>query len=663
MRTNHNRITTISAVVAAITGIVGVCLVIAINIKLICDWEIWDFIRIEGGKGTTLVVARLRNDSESRFSDELIEWIDEGGKQYEDLGRTWKRHRDSRENERKIRKLFERTGALVLVEGYVGSEGTTLHLWGRGASKAEEVKFDRSEEERMNAEHKLDEVVVDALKQEAIEYSLRMGEDAEYTRIKSRLKQIHQEVGDQATKRGVEFTTAYVENIRADEKGEEEKGQRAIRIYNDLLRNPVNDYEKAQILTNLGIAEFREARTKGKVEVAKKALQRWNAAEQLAADAGWISMWISNRNFQTEGELWIEQHNQDGKLAIQAWKRQLISFVDTFAVIDELATLTIQTWLERARKAALRNSDDICTEVMINGWTDKIGKDNECEEAKNWRFSTIDYDRRMKRTERWINVARQEGNNDLEIDLVGKRADLLRNQGIKTKEPGLLISSFAGTHEFRTRMGIIDDDFEEGQLDLIIDPVLDLVELEAILALTCADKQYIESLAIEMGKAQLWCPQSSPIECNGRPSWKKNLIGALEYAIGRRVDKNTEEETEGYWGIGTELIWSLAEHAKNWMEGGQIIDSLCPNRPQGIKERKAVRIEQTVNTRTQKFQIVERTVNCILQERQWSIAPHVPVEHNELARWREEVQFWIDKNYRRVDLDIQAIRECEGEPE
>ena len=663
MRTNHNRITTISAVVAAITGVIGLCLVVATNINLISDWEIWDFIRIEGGKGTTLVVARLRNDSEYRFSDELIQWIDEGGKQYEDLGRTWKRQRDSRENQRKIRKLFEHTGALVLVEGYVSPEGTILHLWGRGASKAQEVKFDRSEEGRINAERKLDEVVVDSLKQEAMESSLRMGEDAEYTRMKSRLKQIHQEVGEQKTKRGVEFTTAYVENLRADKKGEEEKGQRAIRIYNALLRDPVNDYEKALILMNLGVAEFREARTKGKVEVAKKALQRWNAAEQLVANVGWISMWISNRNFQTEAELWIEQHNQNGKLAIQAWKRQSESFVDTFAVVDELSTLTIQTWLERARKAALQNSSDICTEVMINGWTNKGGRDNRCEETKNWRFAPIDYEKRLKRTERWINIARREGINDLEIDLIRIRADLLRNQGIETKEPGLLISSFAGTHEFRTRMGIIDDEVEEGQLDLIIDPVLDLVELEAILALTCADKEYIETLVIEMGKAQLWCPRSSPIKCNGRPSWKKNLIRALEYAIGRRVEKLIEEETKGYWGIGTEQIWSLAEHAKNWIKGKQIIDSLCPNRPQGIKEKKAVRIEKTVNIRTKKFQSVERTVKCKLQERQWSIAPDVPVERKELTRWREEVRNWIDQNYRRVDLDIQAIRECEGEPE
>lgn len=659
----RERITIISSVVAAFTGILGLILAIAIDTSPVRDWEIWDAIRIERGEGTTLVVAKLRNDSESRFSEELLEWIDEGGKQYEELGRTWKRQRNTREGQRKVKKLFEHTGALVLVEGYVGPEGTILHLWGRGASNAREVKFGRPEEDRKNAEHELDEVIVDALRQEAVEFALRMGEDTEYTRMKSRLKQIHQEVGDREIKRRVEFTTAYVENIRADKKGEEEKGQRAIRIYEDLLQYPVNDFEKAQILTNLGIAEFREARTKGNVLVATKALQRWSAAERLAANSGWIDMWISNRNFQSEGELWIELHNQDGKLAMQAWKRQIETFEDTFTVVDHLSGLTIQTWLERARKAALQNGGDNCVKAITGERTDEGRNDNGCEEITKWQMSKIDYERRLKRTERWINVARRNGNNGMEVSLIGIRANLLRIQGIKTKEPGLLISSFAGTHEFRTRLGIIDDGVGEAQLDLIIDPVLGLIELEAILALTCADKRYIETLVTEIGKAQLWCPKSSPIECNGRPSWKINLVKALEYAIGRKMEKTTEEETNVYWRVGTEGIWSLAEHAKKWIESGQVNKSLCPNRPQGIKERKVVRIETTVNKRTSKFQRVERTVTCKLPDKEWSIAPSVPVEYDELARWREDVQIWIDQFYRQIDLDIQAIRECEGEPE
>ena len=610
------------------------------------------------------MVARLRNDSESRYTEELLEWIKEDGKRYEELGRTWKRQKDIRETQKKLRKFFERTDALVLVEGYVGPEGTVLQLWGKGASVSIEVRFGRSEEGRIAVERKLDAVVVGALQHEATESALRMGENAEYARMKRRLKQIHQEVSNREAKRGVEFTTAYVENIRADKKGSEAKGQRAIRIYKTLLQNPESDNEKAKILMNLGIAEFREARTKGDTEVVRKAIQLWNEAEQLAADAGWIAIWISSRNFQSEGELWIEQKNPDGRMAIQAWRRQVETFVDTHSIVNELTALTIQTWLEKAREAALQNSGDSCEWQIELDVDDDAGSSSDiCEEATGWRWSRADFERRVKRTERWINVARRQGHETRELSLIGIRAGLLRTRGIETMEPGLLISSFSGTHEYRTRTGIVDREIEKGELVLIIDPVLDLVELEAKIALTCADETYIDTLMKEIRGAQLWCPRTSPVECNGRPDWRESLVSALEFAIGRRMNKTTDSGTEEYWGTGSEQIWPLAEHAKKWIENGRVKESLCPNRPQGITEKEEDTQEMIVNWRTRKYRDVERTVRCTLPERDWSVAPSIPVRYNELPKWRQEVEMWIDHTYKEVDEDIRMIRECEGEPE
>ena len=112
-------ITTISAVIAAITGVVGLLLAVAIDITPVREWEIWDFVRLER-EGPALVVARLRNDEESRHTEELLGWIEITGKDYEELGRTWKRETDIREGQKKRRRLFERTDGLVLLEGYVG---------------------------------------------------------------------------------------------------------------------------------------------------------------------------------------------------------------------------------------------------------------------------------------------------------------------------------------------------------------------------------------------------------------------------------------------------------------------------------------------------------------------------------------------------------------
>ena len=536
-------ITTISAVIAAITGVVGLLLAVAIDITPVREWEIWDFVRLER-EGPALVVARLRNDEESRHTEELLGWIEITGKDYEELGRTWKRETDIREGQKKRRRLFERTDGLVLLEGYVGPGGAVLQMWGKGANEGREASFGETVEERKETERKLDEVIVHALKYEATEKALRMGDDDEYAKFKRRLKRIHQQVSDRATKRGVDFTTAYVENIRADKEGSEEKGQRAIRIYKTLLENPENDSEKATVLTNLGIAEFREARKEGKADSARRAIERWKEAERLAEDRGWVELWVKARNFQTEGELWIEGRNQDGEMPTQAWKRQVETNEDTHGVIDEWTSLTIATWLEQARRAAVENGEADCESERKR---EEGGEANECKVKPEWRWSRKDHERRLQRTERWINWARNDGDEAREVGLIGIRADLLRKRGIQTKEPSLLISSFAGTHEYRTRLGIVDPEIKKGELLLIIDPVLAMVELEAKIALICADRQYIETLVTEIGRARLLCRRSSTIACEGRPNWKRNLVKALGYAIGRAEGENGGVEVEGTW--------------------------------------------------------------------------------------------------------------------
>ena len=634
-------------------------LAVAIDITPVREWEIWDSVRLDGD-GSALVVARLRNDEESRHTEELLGWIQTAGKEYEELGRTWKRESDTREGQKKRRQLFARTDGLVLLEGYVGPAGAVLQMWGKGANEGREVKFGETVEERKEAERELDDILVQALRYEATEKALRIGDDDEYAKFKRRLKSIHQQVSSRAAKRGVEFATAYVENIRADKEGSEEKGQRAIRIYTTLLENPENDGEKATILTNLGIAEFREARKAGKAASARSAIERWKETERLAENAGWVELWVKARNFQTEGELWIEAKNQDGEMATQAWRRQVETSEDTHGVIDELTALTIATWRERARRAAVENREANCKSKTTG---QEVGEANECNVKLEWQWSAQDHERRLNRTERWINIARSKGDEVREIGLIGIRADLLRKRGVQTKEPSLLISSFAGTHEYRTRLGIVDPEIKEGELILIIDPVLAMVELEAQLALTCADRQYIETLVTEIRRAQLLCPRRSPIACEGRANWKRNLVRALGYAIGRSEGENGEVGVERAWGGSAEQMWDLAEHAKSWVERGLAQKSLCPNRPQGITEGEEKRQVKVVNKRTMMYRGVERTVRCNLPERVWTVAPKVPAERDELPAWREQVRVWIERSYSEVDQDIRTIRECEGEPE
>ena len=279
-----------------------------------------------------------------------------------------------------------------------------------------------------------------------------------------------------------------------------------------------------------------------------------------------------------------------------------------------------------------------------------------------WKWSGGDYQRRRKRTERWINIARRDGYEAREVGLIGIRADILRNEGIEKKEPGLLISSFSGTHEFRTRAGIVDREIEKEEFILIIDPVLDMVELEVEIALACADEKYIELLVSWIGDAELWCPRGGPTEWSGRLGWKQGLVEALEHASGQQRRDASEREMSKHNRGDWKQVGSLAEHAKNWIENSEVNVSLCPNRPQGIGETEEDRREYEVNERTRMYQNVSRTIGCKLRAREWTLAPMLPSGYEQMGRWRVEVEEWIGQAYMRVELDVQAIRECEGEP-
>ena len=299
------RASQVAAIVAALTGISSVLLLVALNRQQISEWELWDTMRRSAPDDATVLVAKLRNDKEGRYTEDLLQWVDQQGKQFYELGRSWRQDKETEEHAGKRDKALTRTRSLALIEGYVGADEAVVRIWAKGGGTSAEGIFRRGKHDLEELADALERMVVTGMTYEAWLTRAQIGNDKEYEWVRDRARQVRRQLTTEKWQKEAEFIIAYIENIRADKIGEEEAQQAALGIYTRLLTEVQEEETRMRLLVNLGIAEFRVAKQEGSEKMAKAAVRKWYEAEQIAAERGLIEAWASTRNFQTEGELFI----------------------------------------------------------------------------------------------------------------------------------------------------------------------------------------------------------------------------------------------------------------------------------------------------------------------------------------------------------------------
>ena len=661
------KVSQLASVIAAVAGIVAIALLVGLEKQRISEWELWDIWRRSYAEDAAILVAKLRNDREGRHTEDLLEWVRQQGKPYHELGRSWSGEEIGYEGGRKRDQALHRHQSLALVEGYVGAEGAIIRLWAKGARTREEMNFDQGKDDSGGLRELLEKAMVQGMSHEASQSGAQIAKDQEYQRLRTRAIQTRRQMTDAKRKEDADFVIAYVENIRADKKGEVEAQQAALAIYTRLLEQVDDVTERIPLLVNLGIAEFRTAKQEGSEVAAETALRRWRHAERIAAERGLIEAWAKVRTFQTEGELLLGQIRGDHGAHVMALKRQTETIQDTQGLLSEGAWLDARAWLIRADESwSQASTEEACVpskdRARGGATVSKLGK---CRAIGDVQWTEEEYRARELRTERWLAIARAAGHEFMAANLVGVRANLLRERGLRENDPGLLITSFEGTHEFRTRIGIIDKEVAPGQLIIGIPEVLGHVELEASLALACADVGYMRKLAQEIRTSELWCRRGNQEHCKARGDWRRNILSALEYGIASWETRMSEDaEAMEAPEDKTYDFWRHAVWVRN--EGADLArtESLCPNRPQGIAESEEERENNKVNKRTRAYQKIQRTSKCILPRLSLTSAQSLPTnaDPEQITEWRGAVETWINASRRRMQEDIRTIKACEGEP-
>ena len=661
------KVSQLSAIVAAVTGILILALHLLLEREAIRELELFDSFRRSATSDVTVLVAKLRNDKEGRYTEDLLQWLKQRQYPHFELGRRWAEDKGANEAEEDREEALNRSQSLALVEGYVGANGALLRLWAKGRRTSEEQNFGPNQSESKALQAALEKVMVQGMQYEAWLHGPRIGNDEEYERLRERARQTRKFLTEEKYLNSADFIIAYIENIRADKEGEEGPQQAAVGIYERLLAGTEEETERLALLVNLGIARFRVAKQERSIEVAEVAMRMWQEAEQLAAKIGMLDEWATARMFQSEAELLIYDIGDNAELLSSAVKRQMETSIDTQGALSLGTMESVIIWLDRADEARFEFAQrQGCVHGIENkremGDARSIG---ECSGFEEIRWTEQEYRDREARTERWLGIARAAGDEATVAHLTGVRADLLRDRGLRENDPGVLITSFEATHEFRTRAGIIDKEIPQGELIIGIPQVVALVEHAAWLALACADLDYMKRLQKEVEVAELWCRRGDEQHCAARQAWRQDVVEALEYGIesweipnSAKADQTELQENR------MERIWKHAAWVREKGANLAQSESLCPNRPQGITEREEQRENDRINERTLAYQKIPRTKSCVLSPRLSTIAPSLPPEGGkvEVEEWRRSVRAWIEDSRTQFQRDVQTIKECEGEP-
>ena len=131
--------------VGAVASVLMLVFYAAVELDEIRQWKMWDPLRRGPAADVHVLISRLRNDPSGGHTEDVVEAVKKTAMVYHRLPRQWPNPRDADDAKQGREDLFSETGALVLIEGYVGGAETSLRVWPRGEEVPAEHSFGRGD--------------------------------------------------------------------------------------------------------------------------------------------------------------------------------------------------------------------------------------------------------------------------------------------------------------------------------------------------------------------------------------------------------------------------------------------------------------------------------------------------------------------------------------
>ena len=650
--------------VSAVAGILILVSYVAVEFEEIRQWKMWDPLRRGPDADVHVLIARLRNDPAGGHTEDVVEAVRKTAMVYYRLPREWPDPKDAEDAKQRREDLFSETGALVLVEGYVGGAETSLRVWPRGEDVPAEHSLGGGDNGQSGLGPIVELAVVTGVINEAGSEGAALMADDTHTQVLNRARDVRKRVQDERAKRDANFVIGYIAGVRADGPQGEHDAETAVRIYRQLLEHAKQPIRRLPVLTNLGINEFNLAKRRVDLVGAEKAMTLWREAEQLAEELGRVEDWVTLRSWQTEGDLFLHSVLGDAERIRTAVKRQVETVEDMQLLAGDAARVRGISFLhEVTRTWAGVSGPSTCSTMptRLIAFRDVLAE-RECGGVGTIEWTREEYDHRRDRIERWTNAYREAGRVYALEGFAAVRANLLRAQGLEWNDNGLMVSSFADQQEARTWGRIIDPGINKNPIEIGIPSFYALVDIEVNLALACVDRAYMQKLANLLAGADLWCDQVAPNQCQLREAWRKDMVAALRYGLAVSEPTNARRDPAPRLPEdSTSEVWEQAKWVRD--EGVSLARSgnLCPNRPPGLGEDNSVRRNSTTEKRVSQLRQIPFVVRCRLPQREWTLGPSLYGFSGEPG-WHHATEEWLNANEARIANDVQLTRACAGHP-
>ena len=649
---------------SAVTGVLILALYVAVEFEQIQQWKMWDPLRRGPDADVHILIAHLRNDPAGGHTEDVVEAVKNTAMVHYRLPREWPSPKGTEDAKQRREDLFSETGALVLIEGYVGGEEVSLRVWHKGQEQPAEYSFGRGAKTQNGLGPIVERAVVEGVTNEVGSAGAALMAEDTHARVLSRARDVRKRVRDDRAKLDANFVIAYIAGIRADGPQGEHDAETAVRIYGRLLEHAKQPARRFPLLMNLGIAEFNLAKRRVDLAGAEKAITLWSEAEQLAEDLGRVEDWVTLRNWQTEGDLFLHSVLGDSERIRTAVKRQVETVEDMQLLAEDPARSHGFTFLHRVTQAWARISGSIGCSTMptrLIAFRDVLAE-RKCGGVGTITWTREEYDHRRNRIERWTSAYREAGRVYALGGFASVRANLLRAQGLEAHDSGLLVSSFADQQEARTWQRILDPGVHENPLEIGILPVYAFVDIEVNLALACVDRTYMQTLANHLAGADLRCERVAPNQCQLGEAWRKDMVAALRYGLA--VSEPTKAKRAPAPQLPSDSTSEVWRRAKWVRDEGVILarsGNLCPNRPAGLGEDNSVRKNTATEKRASQLRDIPFPSRCQLPQREWTLAPSIYAFPGGLG-WHRATYEWANGNKARIAHDVQLTRACAGHP-
>ena len=592
-----------SAEIAAIAAVLGLVLVAESRWAALDErWARWSG-RLEGPETAEVVVMRLHGDVDGSTQDRIVENLNNEGIQTAKAAYRWTVGGSREDNREEREKHLEKIGKLVMVTGRLGGDGAEIESWSKSGQRSEVVVWKRKKDTRVLLTE-VERALVDGLRYEAWRKRHKILQEPTGTNVAKRARSIRRKMGEGERRRDVDWTIAYIENIRADGTGGDKSSRVANRIYDRLLKS--REDKDVATLTNLGLAKQREARQSRNAEELEGAVRLWREAEEKSEGIQHLQRWQLLRLWRAEAERDIAEWTGSTKRAADAERLVIETYVDSAGMMP--------VWIAEAMWRTLVQTREIAG-----------GKNGDGEKTE----------RRAKRLQDRINGARENGLIASAAQLTSSLATLWREEGIQQNDASWLVASFHEVNVYRIWSNNADSETETGRLEIGIPQMYEYMDTEVNVAMTCKDMEHINRLRSGIQEADLWCDRVTEDECKRREEWREEVMQELGEMAG--------------------------EIALDTRRGGEEPHSLCPNRQRGLGEEENQRGNRKIRELTEQVAEMDNIEGCSLPRRSWEVTPMaLRLTSDDDLEWLSKVNKWSKKREEELMADIKKIRVCIG---